>query len=82
MRTPNGAREADGRPLFVRLAAARGFRQTRRQDPHQLRGRLCAHLGPNIRQVVLDGRVRQAPTLGGRLLRPGHQDRRDDVALL
>ena len=32
-------------------------------------------LEPRVRQVVLDGRVRQAQAVGGRLLRAGVEDR-------
>ncbi len=47
------------------------------QDPHELRHRLRADLRPRVRQVVLHGRVRQAQAVGGRLLRPGDEDRGD-----
>jgi len=50
---------------------AGGLRQPRSQDPHELRRRRRPHLQPRIRQVVLDGRVRQAEAVGGGLLRPG-----------
>jgi hypothetical protein len=53
------------------LVGALGLGQPRSEDPHQLRHRLRAHLGPRVCQVVLDGRVRQAEAVGGRLLRPG-----------
>ena len=49
-------------------------RQPRRQDPDELRGRLRSDPGPGVRQVVLDGRVRQAESVGGRLLRPDVED--------
>ena len=57
------------------------LRQPLRQDPDELRRRLRAHLGPRVRQVVLDGRVRQAEAVGGRLLRPGDEDRGDHADL-
>ncbi len=47
------------------------------QDPHDLRGRLRPHPGPGVRQVVLDGRVRQTEAVRGRLLPPGDDDRGD-----
>jgi hypothetical protein len=70
-------------PLFVRLGHALGLRQPRPQDPHELCRRIRAHPGPRVRQVVLHRRVRQAQPVGGRLLRPGDQDRRDhdDLAI-
>ncbi len=54
---------------------------TRGEDPHQLRGRLRPDLGPRVRQVVLDGGVRQAEPVGGRLLGPSLEDRRHDADL-
>jgi len=51
--------------------------QTSSQDPHELRRRRRSDLGPRVRQVVLHGRVRQAEAVGGRLLRPGNEDRGD-----
>ncbi len=55
-----------------------GLGQPRGQDPHQLRNRLRADLGPGVRQVVLLGRVREAQAVGGCRLGPRDQDRRDD----
>jgi hypothetical protein len=54
--------------LFVRLRLAPRLRQPRGEDPHELRRRLRPDLGPCVRQAVLDGRVRQAEAVGGRLL--------------
>jgi hypothetical protein len=51
-----------------------GLGQPRGQDPDQLRRRLGSDLEPGVREVVLDGRVRQAETVGGSLLRPGDED--------
>jgi hypothetical protein len=48
------------RPLFVRSADTLGFGQASSEDPHELRRRRRAHLGPGVRQVVVHGRVRQA----------------------
>ena len=33
-------------------------------NPHELRRRLRAHLGPRVGEVVLDGRMRQAGAVG------------------
>jgi hypothetical protein len=62
---------------------ALGLRQARGEDPHELRRRRRPHLGPCVRQVVLDRRVRQAEAVGSRLLRPRNQDRfnRPDLAV-
>ena len=60
---------------------ALGFGQTRAEDPHELRRGRCAHLGPSVRQMVLDGRVRQAKAVSGCLLRSGDQDGRDHTDL-
>jgi hypothetical protein len=70
-------------PLIVRVHSRPRLRQPRAEDPHELRRRLRAELGPSIRQVVLDGRVRQAEPVGGFLLRPGSHDRGhdDDLAV-
>jgi hypothetical protein len=54
-------------------ATPSGFGKTRGQNPHELRGRGCPHLRPDVRQVVLARRVRQAQAVGGGLLRPGSQ---------
>ena len=61
------------RPVGPRPRAPAGAAQ----DPHELRRRRRAHLGPGVRQVRLDGRVRQAEAVRGRLLRPGLEDRGD-----
>jgi hypothetical protein len=63
--------------VLVRVSSALGFGQARGQDPHELRRRLRPHPGPRVRQVVLQGRVRQAEAMGGCLLRPGDEDRGD-----
>ena len=68
-------------PVEVRAFLTFWLGQPRREDPHELRRRLGAHLRPRVRQVVLDRRVRQAETVGGGLLRPGDQDGRDDADL-
>ena len=62
-----------------RPGCALGLGQPRGEDPHELRRCRRPHLGPRIREVVLDGRVRQAQSVSGRLLRPGHEDGDDDV---
>ena len=49
------------------------------RDP--LRRRLRPDLRPGVHQVVLDGRVRQAEPVGGRLLRPGDEDGGDHADL-
>ncbi len=59
------------------MHSACGFGQTRGQDPDQLRGSGRPDLGPGVCEVVLHGRVRQAQAVGGCLLRPGNEDRRD-----
>ncbi len=69
--------------LLVGLCCTIRLGQPLRQDPNQLRRRLRAHLGPRVRQVVLDGRVGQAQAVGRRLLRPRGEDRgdHDDLAV-
>ena len=52
------------RPITV----ARRVGQPWRQDPHELRGGRRPKLGSSVCQVVLDRRVRQAESVGGRLL--------------
>jgi hypothetical protein len=66
------------RPPLVRWGHAFGLGQPRGQDPDQLRRRHSPNLGPGVGQVVLDGRVRQAEAVGGRLLRPGGKYRGHD----
>jgi hypothetical protein len=56
---------------LVCLGSAVGFRQARGEDPDELRRRPRPHPGPRVRQVVLHGRVRQAESVGGRLLGSG-----------
>ena len=68
-------------PLVARRDHALGLGQTRAQDPHELCRRLRADLGPRVRQVVLDRRVREAEAVGGGLLRSGGQDGHDDADL-
>jgi hypothetical protein len=63
------------------MIGVRGLRQPRRQDPHELRRGLRAHLGPCVREVVLHGGARQAEAVSGRLLRSGNQDGSDHADL-
>ena len=51
--------------LVVRVGHALLFGQPPGQDPHELRHGCSSYLRPRIRQVVLDGRVRQAEAVGG-----------------
>jgi hypothetical protein len=67
--------------LILRLGHALGLGQPWRQDPHELRGRLRAHLRPCIGQVVLHRRRRQAEAMSGSLLRPGVEHRGDHADL-
>ena len=47
------------------LSRSLGLRQPRRQNPHELRRRLDPDLRPRVRQVSLDGGVRQAGDASG-----------------
>ena len=42
---------------------------------------VAARIGPRVRQLVLDGQVREAEAVGGSLLRPGDEDRGNDPDL-
>ena len=59
---------------YLRLCGKVLRRKPRRQDPHQLRRRRRPHFGPGARQVVLDGRVRQAQAVRSSLLGPSVED--------
>ena len=72
-----------GRPLVVRLG--RRLRAPAAAPPGSTRAARSSSppLGPGVRRVVLDGRVREAEAVGGRLLRSGDEDRRnhDDLTV-
>ena len=66
-----------GRQTVVPFGRSLAFRQARPEDPHQLRRRLRPDLCSGVRQVVLHGRVREAESVGRRLVRAGDEDRGD-----